>query len=293
MHPGDAAILGMPREACQYRSYVAVDVGCPGHRREIGVTLPRGSAPTHRRDGIGERQRRAGPGVVPGGDARRGRHPAPRLVLALERARHPVRAVDRAEGRRAAQLLHGLDRPPRGVAAPGLRLPLAAERGGLLRRGPRRADHDQQDPGRARPDRDPQGDGAARRCPGATLEGAAQLLPGQGSRRRLHPEHGGRAARGRAGRRDRAVYRYVRRVFSPRFSPIDADNVWSRILPEVQRTPLWQGLAAKAAAEDDRASARTRAGHAARGGTARKPECAPDRDIYRRRASTFFCAHPR
>ena len=71
---------------------------------------------------------------------------------------------------------------------------------------------------------------------------------------------------------DRAVYRYVRRVFSPKFSPIDADNVWSRILPEVQQTPLWQGLAAKAAAEDDRASARTRAGHAARGGTASKAE---------------------
>lgn len=64
--------------------------------------------------------------------------------------------------------------------------------------------------------------------------------------------------------RDRAVYRYLRRVFSPRFSPIDSDNVWSRILPEVQRTPVWQGLAARAAAEDDRASARTRAGHAAR-----------------------------
>jgi hypothetical protein len=64
--------------------------------------------------------------------------------------------------------------------------------------------------------------------------------------------------------RDRAVYRYVRRVFSPRFSPIDGDNVWGRILPEVRRTPVWQGLAARAAAEEDRASARTRAGHAAR-----------------------------
>ena len=64
--------------------------------------------------------------------------------------------------------------------------------------------------------------------------------------------------------RDRAVYRYVRRVFSPRFSPIDGDNVWGRILPEVRLTPVWQGLAARAAAEEDRASARTRAGHAAR-----------------------------
>jgi hypothetical protein len=64
--------------------------------------------------------------------------------------------------------------------------------------------------------------------------------------------------------RDRAVYRYVRRVFSPRFSPIDGDNVWGRILPEVRLTPVWQGLAVRAAAEEDRASARTRAGHAAR-----------------------------
>ena len=64
--------------------------------------------------------------------------------------------------------------------------------------------------------------------------------------------------------RDRAVYRYVRRVFSPRFAPIDGDNVWGRILPQVRLTPVWQGLAAKAAAEEDRASARTRAGHAAR-----------------------------
>jgi hypothetical protein len=68
--------------------------------------------------------------------------------------------------------------------------------------------------------------------------------------------------------RDRAVYRYVRRVFSPRFAPIDGDNVWGRILPQVRLTPVWQGLAARAVAEEDRASARTRAGHAARkGGT--------------------------
>lgn len=68
--------------------------------------------------------------------------------------------------------------------------------------------------------------------------------------------------------RDRAVYRYVRRVFSPRFAPIDGDNVWHRILPEVRQTPLWQQLAARAEQEEARASARTRAGHAARKGTA-------------------------
>jgi hypothetical protein len=67
--------------------------------------------------------------------------------------------------------------------------------------------------------------------------------------------------------RDRAVYRYVRRVFSPRFAPIDGDNVWGRILPEVRITSVWQQLSARTAAEEDRASARTRAGHAARKGS--------------------------
>jgi hypothetical protein len=78
--------------------------------------------------------------------------------------------------------------------------------------------------------------------------------------------------------RDRAVYRYVRRVFSPRFSPIDGDNVWGRILPEVRLTPVWQGLAARTAAEEDRASARTRAGHAARkdASTEADPSLEPD-----------------
>jgi hypothetical protein len=78
--------------------------------------------------------------------------------------------------------------------------------------------------------------------------------------------------------RDRAVYRYVRRVFSPRFAPIDGDNVWGRILPEVRLTPVWQGLAARAAAEEDRASARTRAGHAARKDAATEidPSLEPD-----------------
>jgi hypothetical protein len=75
---------------------------------------------------------------------------------------------------------------------------------------------------------------------------------------------------------DRAVYRYVRRVFSPRFAPIDGDNVWGRILPQVRLTPVWQGLAARAAAEEDRASARTRAGHAARKGVATETEPPPE-----------------
>jgi hypothetical protein len=75
---------------------------------------------------------------------------------------------------------------------------------------------------------------------------------------------------------DRAVYRYVRRVFSPKFSPIDGANVWTQILPEVRRTPVWQELAARAEGEEMRASARTRAGHAARKGGGATPSDDPD-----------------
>lgn len=64
--------------------------------------------------------------------------------------------------------------------------------------------------------------------------------------------------------REQAVYRYVRHIFSGRFAPIDADNVWTRILAELRQNEVWQRLAARAAREEDRASARTRAGHAAR-----------------------------
>jgi hypothetical protein len=64
--------------------------------------------------------------------------------------------------------------------------------------------------------------------------------------------------------RERAVYRYVRHIFSNRFSPIDADNVWTRILADLRQNEIWQRLAARTAREEDRASARTRAGHAAR-----------------------------
>ncbi len=64
--------------------------------------------------------------------------------------------------------------------------------------------------------------------------------------------------------RDQTVYRYVRRVFSPRFSAIDRDNVWVSILDEVRQADVWQRLAAKALKDETRASDRTRAGHAAR-----------------------------
>ena len=63
---------------------------------------------------------------------------------------------------------------------------------------------------------------------------------------------------------DRNVYRYLRRVFSGRFRPIDGDSVWHQILPELRRDPTWQRLAAKVEGEEQRASDRTRAGHAAR-----------------------------
>jgi len=67
--------------------------------------------------------------------------------------------------------------------------------------------------------------------------------------------------------RDGAVYRYVRRVFSPKFAPIDHNNVWAQILEEVRQTEVWQRLATKAAKEEQRASDRTKAGHAARKGS--------------------------
>ena len=64
--------------------------------------------------------------------------------------------------------------------------------------------------------------------------------------------------------RDHAVYRAVRHIFSARFSPIDRDNIWHQILPVVRQHPTWQQLAQRAAEEEERASARTRAGHARR-----------------------------
>jgi hypothetical protein len=64
--------------------------------------------------------------------------------------------------------------------------------------------------------------------------------------------------------RDQTVYRSIRHIFSTRFAPIDADNVWVGILAEVRRADVWQRLAARASREEDRASARTRAGHASR-----------------------------
>ena len=64
--------------------------------------------------------------------------------------------------------------------------------------------------------------------------------------------------------RDKAVYRYVRRIFSPRFAPIDPDNVWHQMLPVLRQTEAWARLAARTEREETKASDRTRAGHAAR-----------------------------
>ncbi|MBA2469483.1 MAG: hypothetical protein H0V37_08760 [Chloroflexia bacterium] len=64
--------------------------------------------------------------------------------------------------------------------------------------------------------------------------------------------------------RDRAVYRYVHRMFSPKFSPIDSQNVWHGILAEVRETEVWRTLAARTAKDESKASARSKAGHASR-----------------------------
>lgn len=77
--------------------------------------------------------------------------------------------------------------------------------------------------------------------------------------------------------KDKAVYRYIRKIFSSRFEPIDRNNVWHTILEELDDHPTWQKLTAKAAKQEARASARTKAGHRSR---ARQQEAAdePDND---------------
>ena len=66
--------------------------------------------------------------------------------------------------------------------------------------------------------------------------------------------------------KDRAIYRTIRHIFSDRFAPIDSQNVWWTILSDIRERDLWQRVAARAIAEETRASARTRAGHEARKG---------------------------
>jgi hypothetical protein len=68
-------------------------------------------------------------------------------------------------------------------------------------------------------------------------------------------------------KRDQAVFRYVRRVFSDRFRPIDGDNVWHTILGDLRDDPTWRELQDRTRAIEARASARTRAGHKSRSNT--------------------------
>jgi hypothetical protein len=68
-------------------------------------------------------------------------------------------------------------------------------------------------------------------------------------------------------KRDAAVFRYVRRVFSERFRPIDGDNVWQAILTELRNDPTWRELQDRTSVIEKRASARTRAGHQSRAGS--------------------------
>ena len=71
--------------------------------------------------------------------------------------------------------------------------------------------------------------------------------------------------------RDRAVYRYIRRVFSPRFTPIDGGNVWHQMLPALRQSESWRELEERAVREEARASARTKAGHAKRSKPSNQP----------------------
>ncbi len=64
--------------------------------------------------------------------------------------------------------------------------------------------------------------------------------------------------------RDKAVYRHIRKVFSTKFEPIDRDNVWHQILVEIAEHPTWKKLSERAAKQEAKASARTKAGHRSR-----------------------------
>jgi len=74
---------------------------------------------------------------------------------------------------------------------------------------------------------------------------------------------------------DKAVYRYIRKIFSAKFEPIDRNNVWHEILKEIEDHPTWTKLAELATRQEARASARTKAGHRSR---ARKQEQSQEAD---------------
>jgi hypothetical protein len=66
--------------------------------------------------------------------------------------------------------------------------------------------------------------------------------------------------------KDRVVYRTIKHIFSDRFAPIDAKNVWWSIVEDLKDHPAWVKLAERAARDGRKASERTRAGHASRKG---------------------------
>ena len=62
------------------------------------------------------------------------------------------------------------------------------------------------------------------------------------------------------------VYRHIRHIFTSAFVPISRTNIWHQLLPDLRPTPAWQRLALLATAEEERLSARSRAGHRSRRG---------------------------
>lgn len=70
---------------------------------------------------------------------------------------------------------------------------------------------------------------------------------------------------------DKAVFRYIRRIFSSKFAPIDEANAWHAILTELSAHPTWRALSAQAAELEARNSARSKAGHRRRAGSSATP----------------------
>jgi hypothetical protein len=60
------------------------------------------------------------------------------------------------------------------------------------------------------------------------------------------------------------VYRHIRHILTSNFVPISRTNIWRQILADLRTQPLWQRLATRAIAEEERLSARSKAGHVSR-----------------------------
>ncbi len=63
---------------------------------------------------------------------------------------------------------------------------------------------------------------------------------------------------------DKPVFRYLRRLFSSKFKPIDSGNPWHDILDRLEGNPTWEKLRLQIASKEAKASARARRGHKAR-----------------------------